>query len=271
VSDAGLQTQDVTVRFGGSVVLNGVGVDAPLGRLTGLLGPNGAGKTTLFNVCSGLLRPTSGTVRLFGDDVSHVGPAHRARLGLGRTFQRMELFDSMTVDENLVVATEARLVGARPQRQLFATAAERTQTREAVDGAIEACGLGPVQHELAGTLSTGWRRLVELARACAAGFRLLLLDEPSSGLDGEETERLGQIIRGLVDERGTGILLVEHDMTLVMDVCEHLFVLDFGTLVFDGTPAAAQTSDVVRAAYLGSESGLEAAEHEHEAAEVGSA
>ncbi len=267
----GLQAQDVTVRFGGSVVLNGVCVDAPLGRLTGLLGPNGAGKTTLFNVCSGLLRPTSGTVRVFGEDVSHHGPAARARRGLGRTFQRMELFDSMTVDENLVVATEARLVGARPHRQLFGTAAERSQTRYAVDDAIEACGLGPVRHELAGALSTGWRRLVELARACAAGFRLLLLDEPSSGLDGEETARLGAIIRRLVDERGTGILLVEHDMTLVMDVCEHLFVLDFGTLVFDGTPAAAQTSDVVRAAYLGSERGLEAAEHEHEAAEVGSA
>jgi ABC-type branched-subunit amino acid transport system ATPase component len=179
----------------------------------------------------------------------------------------MELFDSMTVDENLVVATEARLVGAKPQRQLFSTAAERTHTRAAVDDAIEACGLGDVRRELAGTLSTGSRRLVELARACAAGFRLLLLDEPSSGLDGEETERLGAILRGLVDERGVGILLVEHDMTLVMDVCEHLFVLDFGTLVFEGTAAAAQTSDVVRAAYLGSESGLEAAESEHFAAE----
>ena len=267
MTEPGLHVTDITVRFGGNVVLNGVTVDAPLGRLTGLLGPNGAGKTTLFNVCSGLLRPTSGTVRLFGDDVSSLGPAPRARLGLGRTFQRMELFDSMTVDENLVVATEARLVGAKPQRQLFSTAAERTHTRAAVDDAIEACGLGDVRRELAGTLSTGSRRLVELARACAAGFQLLLLDEPSSGLDGEETERLGAILRGLVDEGGVGILLVEHDMTLVMDVCEHLFVLDFGTLVFEGTAAAAQTSDVVRAAYLGSESGLEAAESEHFAAE----
>jgi len=261
------EVRGVTAGYGDTIVLRDVSVAVPDGSVVVLIGPNGAGKTTLFNVCSGLLRPTSGTVRLFGDDVSSLGPAPRARLGLGRTFQRMELFDSMTVDENLVVATEARLVGARPHRQLFATAGERTQTRDAVDDAIDACGLGDVRNELAGTLSTGSRRLVELARACAAGFRLLLLDEPSSGLDGEETERLGAILRGLVDERGVGILLVEHDMTLVMDVCEHLFVLDFGTLVFEGTAAAAQTSDVVRAAYLGSESGLEAAESEHFAAE----
>jgi len=137
------------------------------------------------------------------------------------------------------------------------------ETLRATAQALELCGIADLAEVQAGALSTGQRRLVEMARACASGFRLVLFDEPSSGLDAEETERLGAILRGLVDGRGVGILLVEHDMTLVMDVCEHLFVLDFGTLVFEGTAAAAQTSDVVRAAYLGSESGLEAAESEH--------
>jgi ABC-type branched-subunit amino acid transport system ATPase component len=174
----------------------------------------------------------------------------------------------MTVRDNLVVATEAGLAGASPLRQVFTTAAERRQVDAAVDAAIALCDIGDVADQLVGSLSTGRRRLVELARACAADFRLVLFDEPSSGLDGEETERLGVILRALVDEKGVGVLLVEHDMQLVMGVCEHLYLLDFGTIVFEGTAAEAQASPVVRSAYLGSEAGLERAESAYEAAEA---
>jgi ABC-type branched-subunit amino acid transport system ATPase component len=254
---AGLTVDSLTVRFGAQVAVNNLSLDASLGRLTGLIGPNGAGKTTTFNACSGLNSPSAGRISLFGRDVTRLGAAARARRGLGRTFQRMELFGSMTVEENLVAARDARLAGANPLRQFFATSAERRATSSAVERALDQCGLGPVRHRNVAGLSTGQRRLVELARALVSDFRFLLLDEPSSGLDPRETEAFGLILRRLIDEDGLGILLVEHDMSLVMAVCDYLYVLDFGVLIFQGTPNEVQTSPIVRAAYLGEEEGLE--------------
>jgi len=250
-SHDGLELRGITVRFGGQMAVNHLSLSAPWGRLTGLIGPNGAGKTTTFNVCSGLLKPSSGHVVLGGRDVSRLGPAARSRRGLGRTFQRMELFDSLTVAENLGVGREAHLAGSNPLRHLWSTPRERADTRRRVDDALVRCGLEGVADEIVGLLSTGRRRSVELARVIAGGSRLVLLDEPSSGLDSTESKGFGEILRSLVEQDGMGILLVEHDMELVMSVCDYLYVLDFGTLIFEGTPAEVHDSDIVRAAYLG--------------------
>jgi ABC-type branched-subunit amino acid transport system ATPase component len=249
----GLEVSGLTVRFGGLVAVDGVSLGAPTGRLTGLVGPNGAGKTTTFNACSGLLRPSEGTVRLFGADVSRLSPSARAQRGLGRTFQRMELYDSMTVAENVALGHEAALGGARPLGQVLPRRGERAEVIERARAAMELCGIAEIADRPVGVLSTGQRRLVELARVVAGPFRVLLLDEPSSGLDHEETERFGEVLQHVIATRGVGILLVEHDMDLVTAVCEHVYVLDFGKLLFEGSAEAMVASDVVRAAYLGSE------------------
>ena len=260
-----LEVVGITVRFGGVTALDQVSLQVPAATLVGLIGPNGAGKSTLFNACAGLVAPAAGTVRLFGSDVGHLGPARRAQRGLGRTFQQMELFTSMTVEENVGLGLEASLVGSSPMRQFLSRRGEAARISEAVDQALDACRLTPLARRPVGALSTGHRRLVELARAYAGGFPLLLLDEPSSGLDDRETAHFAGVITSMVSERGTAILLVEHDMSLVMRVCSHIYVLDFGELIFEGSPAEVRTSPVVRSAYLGAPAGLEAAEHRAEA------
>jgi len=165
----------------------------------------------------------------------------------------MDLFDSLTVEQNIALGLEARLARSHPVKQLFSPPSERRAVRAATEEVLELCGLGDLRGEPAGSLSTGQRRLVDLSRVLAGGFNMLLLDEPSSGLDSAETQRFGQIVTRVVAERGCGVLLVEHDMSLVMSVCGYLSVLDFGELIFEGTPAEVRASDVVRAAYLGSE------------------
>jgi ABC-type branched-subunit amino acid transport system ATPase component len=247
----GLAVEGLTIRYGGLVAVDGVSLQAPLGRITGLIGPNGAGKTTTFNACTGLARPSTGRIRLLGKDVTGLAPQKRAQRGLGRTFQRMELFDSLSVEENVRLGREARLAGVHPSRQLYARRREALVVREAADEALELCGLAHLARLNAGDLSTGQRRLVELARCAAGDFQVMLLDEPSSGLDHDETVRFGEILQALVVARGVGILIVEHDMSLVLSVCAYLHVLDFGQLIFEGTPEEAVSSEIVRAAYLG--------------------
>jgi ABC-type branched-subunit amino acid transport system ATPase component len=255
-----LQVEGLTVKFGGVTALDRVSLQVPAGSLSGLIGPNGAGKSTLFNTCAGLITPAAGTVRLFGEEVGHLGPARRAQLGLGRTFQQMELFTSMTVAENVGLGLEAGLVGSSLVRQLLSRPGEATRVAEAVVEALDACQLTPLARRPVGTLSTGHRRLVELARAYAGGFRLLLLDEPSSGLDDRETDHFAEVITGMVRSLGTAVLLVEHDMALVMRVCSAISVLDFGELIFAGTPDEVRASPAVRSAYLGAHAGLESAQ-----------
>ncbi|MCU1693217.1 MAG: transporter ATP-binding protein [Frankiales bacterium] len=256
-----LEVRDLVVRFGGLTAVDGVSLTAPAGRITGLIGPNGAGKTTTFNSCSGLNRPTSGEVSLFGEAVSGLSPTARAQKGLGRTFQRMELFDSLPVLENVALGREAGIAGSNPLRQLLARGSERREALDAAAEALELCGISGLADRRPGELSTGQRRLVELARVTAGRFRLLLLDEPSSGLDKSETGRFGEILLSLVRDRGLGLLVVEHDMSLVLGVCDYVYVLDFGRPVFEGTAREIATSDVVRAAYLGSEDVEAAAAH----------
>jgi ABC-type branched-subunit amino acid transport system ATPase component len=249
--DAGLEVNDLTVRYGGLVAVDAVSLQAPPGRLTALIGPNGAGKTSLFNACTGLLRPASGGVALWGDDVTGLPPARRARLGLGRTFQRMELFDSMTVRENVSLGFEAARAGGNPLRHVLAGRADRAAADAAVSQAMAVCEVSQLADRRAVDLSTGQRRLVELARVLAGDFRILLLDEPSSGLDASETAQFGWLLRRLIASRGVGVLLVEHDMDLVLDVADHVHVLDFGRHIFAGSPAEVRDSAEVRAAYLG--------------------
>jgi ABC-type branched-subunit amino acid transport system ATPase component len=235
-----LQCEDVAVRFGGNEVLRGVDLRAEAGAVTGLIGPNGAGKTTLFNVLCGLTRPVAGRVELDGRDITKLAPHRRARLGLARTFQRLETFTLLSVRENILAGAEFRRRWA---------AAEATPATVA-DELVERLGLGDVADERVDTLPTGRARLVELGRALAAHPRLLLLDEPSSGLDGTETEELGRVLRDVAAD-GPGILLVEHDMALVMAVSSTISVLDFGAVIASGAPAVVRADPLVQKAYLG--------------------
>jgi ABC-type branched-subunit amino acid transport system ATPase component len=244
---------DISVRFGGAVALDNVSLAAPLGTITGLIGPNGAGKTTMFNACSGLLKPGGGQVSLLGRDVTKMSPAARARHGLGRTFQRVQLFESLSVRTNIELAPECAIAGANRYRHFVSSQREQKEIDSSAQRAIEVAGVGPFLDKLVKDLSTGQRRLVELARVLAGPFDIVLLDEPSSGLDQSETERLGEILTESVTDRGIGLLLVEHDMSLVRQVCADIYVLDFGTLIFEGSPEQMLQSEVVKAAYLGSE------------------
>lgn len=251
--DAGLRVSGLSVRYGGHLAVDDVSLEAPLGRITGLVGPNGAGKTTMFNSCSGIVRPQSGEVEILGRDVSHQSIARRGRLGLGRTFQKVELCGQMSVRDNVAIGLHARNAGGNPFRQLVTSSRETRSIRERVEESIIQCGLDNLADRKVASISTGQRRLVELARVLAADFSVLLLDEPSSGLDDAETRVFGSILGAVVAERGVAILLVEHDMSLVMSICNYVFVLDFGKLLFQGTTQETATSEVVQAAYLGSE------------------
>lgn len=249
----GLFVEGVTIRYGGLTAVDGQTLHAPPGRITGLIGPNGAGKTTTFNAISGMVRPALGRVWLDGDDITASPPQARALRGLGRTFQRMELFETLTVRENVAMGREAAMAGRNPVRHLRAPRAQRRATRQQAQAAMELCNIAHLADRRPADLSTGQRRLVELARVSAGEFSTLLLDEPSSGLDGAETEIFGEILRSLVRQRGLGILIVEHDMALVMSTCEYIYVLDFGKPIFEGTPKQVQFAEIVRSAYLGSE------------------
>lgn len=237
-----LACRSVGVRFGGLQALQDVDLTVPRGQVTGLIGPNGAGKTTLFNVITGLQPPSSGRV-LFGDrDISRLRTARRAKLGLARTFQRLELFGTLTARENIQMAAET-------QRRKLPTGVGPLEEAERL---IDKVGLRPVANVPTDALPTGQARLVELARGLATRPKVLLLDEPSAGLDHEETSELGRLLTGLALD-GMGILLVEHDMSLVMGVCDTVTVLDFGQVIAHGEPAQVKSDPAVQAAYLGSE------------------
>jgi branched-chain amino acid transport system ATP-binding protein len=235
-----LEVHDISVRFGGNLALDGVTIDAEAGRITGLIGPNGAGKTTLFNVVTGLQPPTAGRVVLDGDDLTRLSPTRRARRGLARTFQRLELFSLLSVRENIRVAADIHRSYSRSTEDPAAV----------TDAIIERVGLGAVADARVDALPTGQCRLVELGRSLAVRPKVLLLDEPASGQDDHETVAFAALLRDLAAE-GIAVVLVEHDVELVMDVCTTVHVLDFGRVIASGTPAQVQTDDAVLAAYLG--------------------
>jgi branched-chain amino acid transport system ATP-binding protein len=240
-----LLVDDVTVRFGGNQALSGVTLDVAVGTLTGLIGPNGAGKTTLFNVITGVQPPSTGRVLLDGRDVSRLGTHRRARLGVGRTFQRLELFHDLSVRDNLRVAAEIRNAW-RP----LAARSERLNPRREADRVIELIGLADVADAAVAEVPTGVARKVEVGRALVTKPRLLLLDEPASGQSEDETQMFGELLVRLAAQ-GLSILLVEHDMTLVMDVCQRIHVLEFGQLIATGSPDDLRHNQLVLDAYLG--------------------
>jgi ABC-type branched-subunit amino acid transport system ATPase component len=258
LSSVDLEASGITVRFGGLTAVDDLSLLARGGTITGLIGPNGAGKTTTFNAMTGVVQPTRGTVSLGERRLDRLGPAARAQAGLGRTFQRMELFDTMTVADNVALGPELLFSGRRAWRHLVSGRKERAEVLARAHDALERAGLTDLATRPVGDLSTGQRRLVEIARAMATPFRFLLLDEPSSGLDARETEQFAAILASIIEGDGPGILLVEHDMALVRAVCSYAYVLDFGQLIFDGPTAQVLSSDVVKAAYLGSEAVEEA-------------
>jgi branched-chain amino acid transport system ATP-binding protein len=238
-----LEVEEITKRFGGLTAVDAVSLSVVPGQVTSLIGPNGAGKTTLFNCLTGVLPPTSGRVTLDGRDITSLPMHRRAQLGVGRTFQRLEVFAGMTVEGNLLVAAES-VDRHRGNRGLHSRA------REVTEQVLETVGLTDLRHTVAGELSTGTLRLVELGRALCVQPSVLLLDEPGSGLDSHESEVLEQILRGIVAS-GIGILLVEHDVELVMALSTTIYVVDFGRLIATGTPEEISRSDDVRRAYLG--------------------
>ena len=236
-----LEVTGVTVKFGGVTAVDDASLSTDAGSVTGLIGPNGAGKTTLFNVITGLQPATRGRVSFRGSDMSGSSPNHRAKSGMGRTFQRLEAFGSLSVRENVQVASEIHAgVGS-----WFGRSANGK-----VDELIERVGLTRYADQRADSVPTGVARLLEMARALAIEPRLLLLDEPSSGLDESETEDFGALLLELARD-GMAILMVEHDMDLVMAVCHYIHVLEFGKVIARGTPAEIRANRAVQAAYLG--------------------
>jgi ABC-type branched-subunit amino acid transport system ATPase component len=255
-SAARLACEGVTVRFGGLVAVNDVDLAVAPGKIVGLVGPNGAGKSTLFSVMSGLLRPTRGKVLLDGHDVTGTRPQVRAGMGLARTFQHPELFTGLTVREHLVIAYRVKHAKRRIWSDLFTMGSlhpAKADEQETVDGLVELLGLGPVANRPALGLPLGWARLVELGRALTPSPTVLLLDEPSAGLDSSETEQFEETLRNAAGERGISVLLVEHDVELVMRMCSTIYVLDFGVLIASGGPEEVRANPQVRAAYLGEE------------------
>ena len=237
-----LDVEDVEVRFGGVHALQGVNLDVEPGIVTGLIGPNGAGKTTLFNVVCGLQPPTNGRVVFDGREITGLRAFRRARLGIGRTFQRLEVFGSLTVRDNLRVAAETRETWGGKEGHLHAD--------EVAEKVLDLVKLRHVANARTDALPTGLLRIVELGRALAAEPRLLLLDEPSSGLDDAESDLFAELLLQLSRD-GIAVLLVEHDVDLVMQVCTRIHVLDFGRIIASGGAKEIQNDERVRAAYLG--------------------
>ncbi|MFC4506012.1 MULTISPECIES: ABC transporter ATP-binding protein [Streptomyces] len=244
---SGLSVRDLSVSYGGVHALSGVDLDVEPGHLVGLIGPNGAGKTTFIDAVTGFVRH-AGRVELDGGDLTGLRPHRRVRQGLARTWQSIELFDGLSVAENVAVAADRRSGWAAAFRETFT---KPTDPGPDVEEALSVVGLTDRAGTQAVDLSQGERKLVGVARALAGRPRVICLDEPAAGLDSEESIRLGRRLRRVVDA-GTGMLLVDHDMALVLDVCDTVVVLEFGKVIASGPPAQVRNDPHVVAAYLGS-------------------
>jgi len=253
----------VTVRFGGIVAVDSASIAIAPGESVGLIGPNGAGKTTLLDVAAGVRRPQSGTVSLFGDEITRASVVRRARLGVARTFQQLSLFDGLTVREHVVLG---HLAGRRTKLPLGGYLSNRKRLEEAAMAddsplspsmLLRRLGLEAIADELAGEQSVGVVRMVDLARALASRPRVLLLDEPVSGLAELEATEVGDLLRALRAEHKLSMLVIEHNLEFARLVSDRLVALDFGKVIAEGSPDQVLGSDVVRQAYFGADAGTE--------------
>ena len=241
-----LEVRELTVRHGGLVALDDVGLDVEAGHIVGLIGPNGAGKTTFIDTLTGYTKPVGGEIRFDGVDITRARPHQRAQAGLVRTFQSLELFDDLSVRDNLLVAAHTPTVWSTITDALWPKSHDTTETHRV----LELLDLLPVADRLPVELSNGERHVVALGRAMVSAPRLLLLDEPVAGLDPSETAELADRLRRL-PEAGTTVLVVDHDMSLIMGVCDVVHVLDFGRLIASGAPDQVRADPEVIGAYLG--------------------
>jgi branched-chain amino acid transport system ATP-binding protein len=243
-----LEAVGVVRRYGGVAAVDGVDVTANAGEVTALIGPNGAGKTTLFACLAGTEAADEGKVLLQGQDVTSLRPEERARRGLGRTFQRLAVFETLSVEDNLLVGAESRRPGSL-LRGLLGLPARAAADHERVEQVLVDLGLTDVRSQPAGILSTGGQRMVELGRALCRDPEVLLLDEPASGLDTDETSRLQAVLRSLA-ANGMAVVLVEHDIGLVLGAADRIYAMVAGQIIAAGSPDEVRTDPAVRAAYL---------------------
>jgi branched-chain amino acid transport system ATP-binding protein len=241
-----LDTEQLTVTFGGLRAVDEVSISIDQGQLVGLIGPNGAGKTTFIDGLTGFV-PTTGSITFDGRDLTAAGPHDRAQAGMVRTWQSLELFDDLTVTENLRVAAEP---SSAKGFVLDLFHPNRKRSVDSVEDALKRLELTDVANRVPGELSQGQRKLIGVARALAARPKLVLMDEPAAGLDTAESQELGKRLRTIVDD-GTTIFLIDHDMGLVLTVCDYVYVIEFGRVIAQGTPAEIRTNERVITAYLG--------------------
>lgn len=249
-----LQVDGITLAFGGVKALSGVGFDVQPGSITAVIGPNGAGKTSLFNTISGFYRPTGGSIRFQGEDITRMPAPRRARLGLGRSFQNIALFRGMTVLDNIKLGRHAHLRTNVFDALLYLGRARREEAelrRDIEERIIDFLEIDHIRHAPVAALSYGLQKRVEMARALAMQPRILMLDEPVAGMNREETEDMARFILDVRAEWGVTVLMVEHDMGMVMDLSDHVVVLNFGQVIAQGTPAVVQADPEVNRAYLG--------------------
>ncbi len=246
-----LAAQGVTKKFAGITALDDINLDVNDREIVGLIGPNGAGKTTFFNCLLGLLKPDGGSVSFEGRELTRVATHKRARLGIARTFQRIELFTGMTPRDHFLVAERVRNGRGSLWKDILFLGGPTADENERTQATLELLGLASVADRTVESLSLGVGRLVEIGRALMTRPKLLLLDEPSSGLDRNETDELAGTLRTVQREQGIAILLVEHDVDLVRNLVERVFVLDFGTLIASGPTSSVFADSAVRKAYLG--------------------
>jgi branched-chain amino acid transport system ATP-binding protein len=239
-SEAHLEVRGLSVHFEGVKAVDGIDLDLRQGEILGLIGPNGAGKTTLVNALTGFQRPTAGTVRLAGEDITRLPAEKRTRRGLVRTFQAVRLFSGLTVQENVAVVAAATGMNGREAQRLAATL-------------LEDAGLGDLAELRARGIPAGMERRLGIVRALAARPRFLLLDEPAAGLNEQESDDLVTSLAAVRDRFGCGLLVIEHDMRVIMRLCERIQVIDYGKTISIGTPAEVQSDPAVITAYLGTE------------------